>query len=65
MKNKRRDFLKLTGLAGLTMAGGALNGFASATDNDKTALRQPFSSKDFTDSPFKMTDQIKEAFDRG
>src|SRR5690606_21552986 len=40
-------------------------GFVSVPDNDKKALRQPVKPKDFTDSPFKMTDQIKEAFDRG
>lgn len=65
MKNKRRDFLKLTGLAGLTAAGGALSGFTLATDNDKSKLRQPVASQNITDSPFKMTDKIKEAFDRG
>jgi hypothetical protein len=29
MKNKRRDFLKFTGMAGLGVAGGVFNGFAS------------------------------------
>lgn len=34
MKNNRRDFLKLTGLAGISVAGGSvLNGFAADEDN--------------------------------
>lgn len=42
MKNKRRDFLKLTGMAGLTVAGaGVLNGFAAEPEKDnKSALDQ-------------------------
>ena len=35
MKNKRRDFLKLTGMAGLTVAGaGVLNGFTAESENN-------------------------------
>jgi hypothetical protein len=39
MKNKRRDFLKLTGLTGLTVAGGGiLNGYASRPGNDNKSV---------------------------
>ncbi|MDD4107668.1 MAG: Gfo/Idh/MocA family oxidoreductase [Prolixibacteraceae bacterium] len=35
MKNKRRDFIKLTGLTGIGLAGGTiLNGYASGNDNN-------------------------------
>ena len=42
MKNKRRDFLKFTGLAGLTAAGASvLNGFTAEPEkNNKSALDQ-------------------------
>ncbi|HZK98222.1 MAG TPA: Gfo/Idh/MocA family oxidoreductase [Prolixibacteraceae bacterium] len=42
MKTKRRDFLKFTGLAGLSVAGGGiLNGFSAETDNhNKSAIDQ-------------------------
>lgn len=39
MKNKRRDFLKLTGLAGFSVAGGGImNGFAREADPVKKAV---------------------------
>lgn len=38
MKNNRRDFLKLTGIAGLSVAGtGVLNGIASEPENNGKA----------------------------
>ncbi|NQV76666.1 MAG: Gfo/Idh/MocA family oxidoreductase, partial [Bacteroidetes bacterium] len=42
MKNKRRDFLKFTGIAGLTAAGASvLNGFTAEPEkNNKSALDQ-------------------------
>jgi dienelactone hydrolase len=55
MKNKRRDFLKYSGLAGLGMAGGIMKGFAS----DKTADHLPEAaghagSEDFGDDQLTM-----------
>ena len=39
MKNNRRDFLKLTGMAGLTVAGtGVLNGIASESEMSGKAM---------------------------
>lgn len=34
MKHKRREFLKLTGLTGFSVAGGILKGFASSSESD-------------------------------
>lgn len=34
MKNKRREFVKYTGIAGIGIAGGLLNSFAVAADNN-------------------------------
>lgn len=36
MKNKRRDFIKFTGMTGLGIAGGILNGFGATIDNFNT-----------------------------
>jgi hypothetical protein len=38
MKNKRRDFLKLTSAAGLSIAGNMFKGFATLADNSKSNI---------------------------
>ena len=38
MKNKRRDFIKYTGMTGLGIAGGMLNAFGVNSDNNKTPV---------------------------
>jgi hypothetical protein len=55
MKNKRRDFLKLTGLAGFGVAGGGiLNGFARDGDQVKKAVdRQTAHSQVFNMSGYE------------
>lgn len=64
--NKRRDFLKLTGIAGLTMAGGGgLKGFASERGNDNSLLRGHNAPEAFPNRSFQMNDLIKDAYDRG
>src|SRR6516164_2860154 len=50
MKNKRRDFLKYSGLAGLAMTGIIRNGFAADwTRNNLQVAMDQGCSKDFTD----------------
>jgi len=57
MKNKRRDFLKLTSLAGLTVAGGGiLQGFSSPMDNlDKPVPHSIL--KTSPDAPINMNEE--------
>ncbi|MEJ7676196.1 MAG: twin-arginine translocation signal domain-containing protein [Chitinophagaceae bacterium] len=46
MKNKRRDFLKLTGLTGLTVAGGGvLKGLAAESGNINTGAARPYAQQ--------------------
>ena len=55
MMNRRRDFLKYSGLAGISMAGGIFKGFA--TDPHMNYLPQtmnPEISKDFTDDQLSV-----------
>lgn len=40
MKNKRRDFLKMTGLAGLGLAGGVAQGFPLLSDSDSITINE-------------------------
>jgi dienelactone hydrolase len=55
MKNKRRDFLKFSGLAGLGMAGGIIKGFAADMPmNNLPETMDPAGSKDFVDDQLTM-----------
>lgn len=64
MKNKRRDFLKLSGLAGLAIAGeGVLGGFASPP-NDISNEKPVPSPDQLREQQFKINEQIKLDFER-
>src|SRR5580704_8347362 len=55
MKNKRRDFLKYSGLAGLGMAGGIMKGFAENMPmNNFPESFNPAGSGDFADDQLTM-----------
>ncbi len=55
MKNKRRDFLKYSGLAGLGMAGGIIKGFAADIHkNNLPEAMDTASSGDFVDDQLTM-----------
>ena len=49
MKNKRRDFLKYSGLAGLGMAGGIMKGFTA--DRTVDHFRKPWAPMGLEDFP--------------
>lgn len=63
MKNKRRDFLKISGLAGLAIAGeGVLGGFTSRPGN--MSNEKPGPLPDRTENPrFKINEQIRLNFE--
>lgn len=63
MKNNRRGFLKLSGLAGLSVTGGGiLKGFAAEPDNHhKSDLDHLNSLLESPQQPFQMNEQIKVA----
>ncbi len=55
MKNKRRDFLKYSGLTSLGVAGGFLKGFgADPHPNDLPQAMNPEEANHFTDDPLNM-----------
>jgi len=61
MKNKRRDFLKLSGLAGLAVASdGIFGGFANAKDFPKPDLHSPLS---LDHSRYAINEEIKQNFE--
>ncbi len=61
MKNKRRDFLKFSGMAGLAIAGdGFLGGFAQANEFPKPNFQ---SSLSFDHSRYAINEQIKQNFE--
>lgn len=64
MKPKRRDFLKLSGLAGLGIAGeGVLGGFASLPNDISNGKPVP-SPDQLREQQFKINEQIKLDFER-
>ena len=66
MKNKRRDFLKLSGLAGLAIAGeGVLGGFASKPNNYDGSNLNPFLNPDkILQHQLRINEQIKLDFEK-
>lgn len=61
MKNKRRDFLKLSGMAGLAIAGdGVFGGFAQGKDLPKPNVQ---SSLSLDHSRYAINEQIKRNFE--
>ncbi|HQS50911.1 MAG TPA: membrane dipeptidase, partial [Daejeonella sp.] len=61
MKNKRRDFLKLSGMAGLAIAGdGFFGGFAQANEFPKPNFQ---SSLSLDHSRYAINEQIKQNFE--
>jgi dienelactone hydrolase len=55
MKNKRRDFLKFSGLAGLSMAGSIMKGLATEKTADQLpGVRDQGGSEDFADDQLTM-----------
>jgi dienelactone hydrolase len=55
MKNRRRDFLKFSGLVGLGMAGGMMKGFAADMPMNKLpGAMDPTVSKEFADDQLTM-----------
>ena len=64
MKNKRRDFLKYTGLAGLSLASNSVLGRLGAEVGDPVKLNQKaFFSQDNLQKQFRINDQIKADFE--
>lgn len=64
MENKRRDFLKFTGLAGLTLASDrVLGGLASESDVYKKLNQKPSVSQTDLRKQFRINDQIKANFE--
>ena len=65
MKNSRRGFLKLSGLAGLSVTGGGiLKGFAVEPDNHhKSGLDHLNSLLESPQQSFQMNEQIKAAYE--
>ncbi len=52
MKDNRRNFLKLTGLAGVGLAGGIMQGFANETSNSAVSTQD---DKKFGSDRFNMS----------
>jgi membrane dipeptidase len=64
MKSKRRDFLKYTGLAGLTLASNSvLGGLATESDDPIKLNQKAFFSQDSLQKQFRINDQIKADFE--
>ena len=64
MKNKRRDFFKYTGLAGLSLASNSVLGRLGAEVGDPVKLNQKaFFSQDNLQKQFRINDQIKADFE--
>jgi membrane dipeptidase len=64
MKSKRRDFLKYTGLAGLSLASNSVLGGLGSELDDPTKLNQKaFFSQDNLQKQFRINDQIKADFE--
>lgn len=66
MKNKRRDFIKLSGLAGLTIAGSSVvPGFAKEASHQKrTDINSLFSTAN-SPIPFRVNEKIKADYEVG
>jgi membrane dipeptidase len=61
MKNNRRDFLKLSGMAGLGVAGtGILEGFAKGATLSGAKIKE--SNKNLAHRSFQINEQIREAY---
>jgi membrane dipeptidase len=64
MKSKRRDFLKYTGLAGLSLASNSVLGGLGPELDDPIKLNQKaFFSQDSLQKQFRINDQIKADFE--
>jgi membrane dipeptidase len=64
MKSKRRDFLKYTGLAGLTLASNSvLGGLATESDDPIKLNQKAFYGQDSLQKQFRINDQIKADFE--
>lgn len=64
MKSKRRDFLKYTGLAGLTLASNnVLGGLAPELGDPNKLDQKTFFSQDSLQKQFRINDQIKADFE--
>ncbi|WP_306551278.1 dipeptidase [Daejeonella sp.] len=64
MKSKRRDFLKYSGLAGLSLASNSVLGGLGSELDDPTKLNQKaFFSQDNLQKQFRINDQIKADFE--
>jgi membrane dipeptidase len=64
MKSKRRDFLKYTGLAGLTLASNSvLGGLATESDDPIRLNQKAFYGQDSLQKQFRINDQIKADFE--
>lgn len=64
MKNKRRDFLKFTGLAGLALASDSvLGGLASEPDDYNKLNQKSFIGQAELQKQFRINDQIKRDFE--
>jgi len=65
MKNKRRDFLKLSGLAGLAIAGeGMLGSFGSANEHDRSNLKSFTGPDKLHKAHISINEQIKLDLER-
>ena len=65
MKNKRRDFLKLSGLAGLAIAGeGVLGGFTSRTENSSNGTDFPGPDQS-REQQVRLSEEIRVDFETG
>ncbi len=64
MKSKRRDFLKYTGMAGLSLASNSVLGRLATDSDDSINLNQKaFFSQDSLQKQFRINDQIKADFE--
>ena len=64
MKSKRRDFLKYTGFAGLSLASNsALGGLGPELDDPNKLNQKAFFSQDSLQKQFRINDQIKADFE--